>query len=185
MFCDNFRYEIDNQINCNANLNLSRIESKLMLLQWRIQDFREGVRQLPKVLLFFNFFAENCMKMKEFGLPGGRVPGAPLGSANVLLYPNTHSPRVGKRVVFQLRWLYYRLALSSNFCTHGKLTMYKILRQMFNHLQFLNTSYFQFILSNIKIPTLPTLCISNKLQCLNLYKGQHFSYCNAFRENLT
>ena len=50
------------------------------LLQWRIHDFLEGVRQLPKVLLFFNFFAENCMKMKEFG-PGG---GSPLGSANVL-----------------------------------------------------------------------------------------------------
>ena len=45
--------------------------------------FPRGVRQLPKVLLFFNFFAENCMKMKEFGPPGGaRVPGAPLGSAN-------------------------------------------------------------------------------------------------------
>ena len=44
-----------------------------------------GVRQLPKVLLFFKFFAENCMKMKEFGPPGGaRVPGAPLGSANDL-----------------------------------------------------------------------------------------------------
>ena len=28
-----------------------------------------GVRQLPKVLLFFNFFPENCMKMKEFGPP--------------------------------------------------------------------------------------------------------------------
>ena len=35
-------------------------------------------------LLFCTFLAENCMKMKEFGLPGGewaRVPG-PLGSAN-------------------------------------------------------------------------------------------------------
>ena len=49
--------------------------------QWRIQDFPEGVHQFPKVLLFFKFFAENCMEMKEFG-PGGRVPGAPLGSAN-------------------------------------------------------------------------------------------------------
>ena len=38
--------------------------------QWRIQDFPQGVSQLPKVLLFFIFFAENCMKMKEFG-PGG------------------------------------------------------------------------------------------------------------------
>ena len=39
--------------------------------------FPRGVRQLPKVLLFFNFFAENCMKMKEFGPRGGaRAPGA-------------------------------------------------------------------------------------------------------------
>ena len=45
-----------------------------------------GVRQLPKVLLFFIFFAENCMKMKEFGLRGARVPDAirPLGSANAI-----------------------------------------------------------------------------------------------------
>ena len=35
----------------------------------------------PTVGLFFQLFAENCMKMKEFG-PRGRVPGAPLGSAN-------------------------------------------------------------------------------------------------------
>ena len=41
--------------------------------------FPEGVRQLPKVLLFFNFFAENCMKMKKIWTPrGARVPGAPL-----------------------------------------------------------------------------------------------------------
>ena len=50
--------------------------------QWRIQDFPEGVRQLPKVLLFFFFFAENCMKMKEFGPPGGARPWHPLESAN-------------------------------------------------------------------------------------------------------
>ena len=48
------------------------------LVQWRIQDFSQGVRQLSKVLFFFNFVPENCMKMKEFGPGGGRVPGAPL-----------------------------------------------------------------------------------------------------------
>ena len=46
--------------------------------QWRIQDFSEGVQQLPKVLLFFKFFVENCMKMKEFEPPGGRASLAPL-----------------------------------------------------------------------------------------------------------
>ena len=44
-----------------------------------------GGRQLPKWVCLFIIFAENCMKMKEFGPPGGaRVPGAPLGSANEL-----------------------------------------------------------------------------------------------------
>ena len=38
--------------------------------------FPRGVRQLPKVLLFFQIFAENCMKMKEFGPPGGGGGGA-------------------------------------------------------------------------------------------------------------
>ena len=34
----------------------------------------------PKIAIIFQIFAENCMKMKEFG-PGGR-PWRPLGSAN-------------------------------------------------------------------------------------------------------
>ena len=49
--------------------------------QWRIQDFPEGGTNSQSGctdLLFCNFFAENCMKMKEFG---PRVPGAPLISA--------------------------------------------------------------------------------------------------------
>ena len=38
-----------------------------------------GSRNFPKekVLLFLNFFAENCMKMKEFGPPGGHASLAP------------------------------------------------------------------------------------------------------------
>ena len=52
-------------------------------IQWRIQDFPQGGAPTPKSAIIFQFFAENCMKMKEFGPPGGaRVPGAPLGSAN-------------------------------------------------------------------------------------------------------
>ena len=31
----------------------------------------------PKMGLFFQLFAENCMKMKEFGPPGGRASLAP------------------------------------------------------------------------------------------------------------
>ena len=55
--------------------------------QWRIPGFpwvwgtnSQSGRVNP---LFCNFFAENCMKMKEFGFRGERIPGAPLlGSAN-------------------------------------------------------------------------------------------------------
>ena len=37
-----------------------------------------GGAPTPKSAIIFQFFAENCMKMKEFGPPGGaRVPGAP------------------------------------------------------------------------------------------------------------
>ena len=51
--------------------------------QWRIQDFPQGGAPTPKSAIIFQIFAENCMKMKEFGPPGGaRVPGAPLRSAN-------------------------------------------------------------------------------------------------------
>ena len=49
--------------------------------QWLIQDFPQGGAPSSKIAIIFKIFAENCMKMKEFG-PGGRVPGAPLGSAN-------------------------------------------------------------------------------------------------------
>ena len=49
-------------------------------VQWRIQDFPEGRRQFPKWVLtyyFANFFAENCIKMKEFGPFRGRASLAP------------------------------------------------------------------------------------------------------------
>ena len=44
--------------------------------------FSPGGAPTPKIAIIFQIFAENCMKMKEFGPPGvgggGRVPGAPL-----------------------------------------------------------------------------------------------------------
>ena len=46
--------------------------------------FSQGCAPTPKSAIIFQFFAENCMKMKEFG-PRGGVPGAPpppLGSSN-------------------------------------------------------------------------------------------------------
>ena len=40
-------------------------------LQWRIQDFPQGGALTPKIAIIFQIFAENCMKVKEFGAPGG------------------------------------------------------------------------------------------------------------------
>ena len=45
-----------------------------ILVQWRIQDFPKGVAPNPKSAIIFQIFAENCMKMKEFG---------PLGDASL------------------------------------------------------------------------------------------------------
>ena len=50
-----------------------------------VEDTRSGGSRIfpggaptPKIAIIFHIFAENCMKMKEFGPPGGaRVPGAP------------------------------------------------------------------------------------------------------------
>ena len=39
--------------------------------QWRIQDFPQGGAPTAKSAIIFQIFAENCMKMKEFGSPGG------------------------------------------------------------------------------------------------------------------
>ena len=46
--------------------------------------FPKRVRQLPNWNYFANFFAVNCMKMKEFGPPGGVSLAPPLRSTNVL-----------------------------------------------------------------------------------------------------
>ena len=55
-----------------------RNNRKIQQYQWRIQDFPQGGAPTPKSAIIFQFFAENCMKMKEFGPPGGaHVPGAP------------------------------------------------------------------------------------------------------------
>ena len=47
-------------------------------IQWRIQDFPQGGRQLPKLLLFFTFLPKTAWKWKNLDPQGGaHVPGAP------------------------------------------------------------------------------------------------------------
>ena len=45
--------------------------------------FSPGGAPTPKSAIIFQFSLENCMKMKEFGPPGGGGPGASLRSATV------------------------------------------------------------------------------------------------------
>ena len=59
------------------NLELEFFNLKRNRTQWRIQDFPEGGVPTPENAIIFRFFAENCMKMKEFGPPGGARPWPP------------------------------------------------------------------------------------------------------------
>ena len=59
-------------------MNIQRRHTDVLVLQWRIQDFpRGGGAPTPKSAIIFQFFAENCMKMKEFGPGGGARPWRP------------------------------------------------------------------------------------------------------------
>ena len=51
----------------------------------------ERGRQLPNVGVLTYYFAEKCMKMKELGLQGARVPGALLRSATDYQYKNSNN----------------------------------------------------------------------------------------------
>ena len=48
-------------------------------VQWRIQDFPEEGRQLPggRQHTILPNFPKNCMKLKEYGPPGGARPSHP------------------------------------------------------------------------------------------------------------
>ena len=52
---------------CPVSLDLIIMKLSLHMSQWRIQ---EGA-PTPKIAIIFQIFDENCMKMKEFGPPGG------------------------------------------------------------------------------------------------------------------
>ena len=47
-----------------------------------------GGAPTPKSAIIFQFFAENCMKMKEFGPPGGRASLAPPLDPPMRMLPN-------------------------------------------------------------------------------------------------
>ena len=80
-------FELNNRVTC---LCISYLNQKVHSGGSRI--FPRWARQLPKNYYFPIFFAENCIKMKEFGPPGGRASLAPpLDSPIVYVYH-----RIGK-----------------------------------------------------------------------------------------
>ena len=56
-----------------SSMELNNIGKILVYIhsQWRIQDFPQGGVPTPNIAIIFRIFAENCMKMKEFGPQGG------------------------------------------------------------------------------------------------------------------
>ena len=62
--------------------------------------FPRGGAPTPKSAIIFQFFAENCMKMKEFGPRGGGVPGAPVRSADLVVFVIVRQRSFGKVIVF-------------------------------------------------------------------------------------
>ena len=58
------------------------------IYQWRIQDFPRGGRQLPKVLLFFNFLPKTAWKWKNLDPGGGARPWRPPWIRQCLLSKN-------------------------------------------------------------------------------------------------
>ena len=74
--------------------------------------FLRGGVLTPKVgvltYYFAIFLAENCMKMKEFGPKGGRVPGGPLGSPNA--YCSNWKLLSGENIAMATKMLKKKLA---------------------------------------------------------------------------
>ena len=58
---------------------ISRYVDYGVLLYRSVADpgFSRGGAPTPKIAIIFHIFAENCMKMKEFGPPGGGRPWRP------------------------------------------------------------------------------------------------------------
>ena len=68
-------------------------------IQWQIQDFPGG-RQLPKVDVLTYYLTENCMKLKEFGPQGARVPEVPpLDLPLVLLLTSNCEFQINPRLI--------------------------------------------------------------------------------------
>ena len=90
LLCHNFVAEVSNWILVisisNDNKQCRDVTSDAGLYGSRI--FPRGVRNLPKLLLFFKFLPKTAWKWKNLD-PRGGVPGAPLGSANEIYHKKT------------------------------------------------------------------------------------------------
>ena len=117
--------------------------------------FSPGGAPTPKNAIIFQFFTENCMKMKEFGPPGGaRVPGTPPWIHQWLVMPfmKTGIPEpLWELCVLHIRlqksnkstlWQFLTLLILNNFyfslmyIVHGSKCYNK--NKFFNQLKFIN-----------------------------------------------
>ena len=63
------------------------------IMQWWIQDFPQGGAPTPKIAIIFQIFAENCMKMKEFGFEIASTEGY---HTNFLTSTSSYMQKYGK-----------------------------------------------------------------------------------------
>ena len=111
--------------------------------------FSPGGAPTPKIAIIFHIFAENCMKMKEFGPPGGaRVPGAP---------PWIRQCTTSKVCKISLS---FRISLSdmTNYkSAFGKVCRIKN-RQTFKSMPILNSAYHAVKYAELRIGILLKVC---------------------------
>ena len=80
--------------------------------QWRIQDSPQGGAPTPKIAIIFQIFAENCMKMKEFGPGGGPRPWRPaLDPPMLTIINNVINRFVTSCIVLIIRFMNFALTL--------------------------------------------------------------------------
>ena len=123
------------KVNVFTGVSLSVILSREGELGTSVADprFSRGGAPTPKLRLFYNFLAKNCMKLKEFG-PGGRVPGAPS------LYPPLHIMQhaIGYMVGYPLGHQTYPLPIPAEHQTWGLTS--QLMTSSSHHWRFVQTS---------------------------------------------
>ena len=99
----------------------------IFIFQWRIQDFPQGGRQLPKLLLSFTFLPKTAWKWKNLDPQGGRASLAPPLDPPMSLNQAQYTVQEEHSVLTEQKWLSMRifLKLSQNFLSKARLKILK------------------------------------------------------------